>query len=424
MASNVQASADDIAAVDLLESDVALVIDPGSAGVRGQQSLTFDKLGAGRRVTFETEKLTVLQASLDGKAVRLVEDGSRSLTLRLPEAEAGGRHVLKLSYEFEAKGRGFVRQDELLASSYFACDWMVCNQEDFSDRFHLTLSLDLPKGMRSIGPGGIASRQDREGRTRTTWASGEAFPAYVYGFAVGRLERLTLETPCETELVVFAPPGASDLEKMFEPSCNMLRFFEEKAGAAYPAASYAQVYLPGSRAAQEAASHSLIGGVFLDPILEQPQEDWVIAHELAHQWWGNRVTAQDLSHFWLNEGIVTFLVAAWKEQRWGHEAYDKEIVLAEARWRRRIETSGDVGLAHDGSYASLGDRRSIQYYKGAVFLDRLRDAVGEEAFWQGLAQFTAGHIGRSVGSQNFQSAMQDQTDEPMDTLFDEWVWGR
>ncbi|HZG47318.1 MAG TPA: M1 family aminopeptidase, partial [Allosphingosinicella sp.] len=62
--------------------------------------------------------------------------------------------------------------------------------------------------------------------------------------------------------------------------------------------------------AQEAATYSLIGRGELERSAADPSSDWVIVHELAHQWWGNLVTAQTWQHFWLNEGITTFMTAA------------------------------------------------------------------------------------------------------------------
>jgi len=108
--------------------------------------------------------------------------------------------------------------------------------------------------------------------------------------------------------------AASELPALFAPTGQMLGWFEDKAGVPFPHARYAQVLTAGN-AAQELVSHSLIGRAFLDPILKSPQEDWVIAHELAHQWWGNLVICETLSEFWLNEGVTTFMVAAWKEHR-------------------------------------------------------------------------------------------------------------
>lgn len=62
----------------------------------------------------------------------------------------------------------------------------------------------------------------------------------------------------------------------------------------------------------------------MTPVLADPTDDWVIVHELAHQWWGNLISCATWQDFWLNEGITTFMTAAWKEHRFGRAAYDAE----------------------------------------------------------------------------------------------------
>jgi len=95
----------------------------------------------------------------------------------------------------------------------------------------------------------------------------------------------------------------------------MLDFFVEKAGRPLPRAFYRQVVVDGD-AAQEMSSFSVLGRDQLDARLTDPTEDWLIAHEMAHQFWGNLVTCGDWSHFWLDEGLTVFMVAAYKERRW------------------------------------------------------------------------------------------------------------
>ena len=201
----------------------------------------------------------------------------------------------------------------------------------------------------------------------------------------------------------------------------MLEYFEGRAGVPFPADRYSQLYLPDTWEAQEAISHSTLGGGAVEPMLGDPAEDWAVAHELAHQWWGNRITAADLSQFWLNEGIVTFMVASWKEHRWGEAAYRREIEQARSRWTRCREEWGDVPLAYAGDYPSLAIRRCIQYSKAAVFLHELRTRMGEGPFWRGMAGFTTAHFGRSVTSRDFEAAMQSATGIDLQPLFAEWV---
>ena len=226
----------------------------------------------------------------------------------------------------------------------------------------------------------IATLPAPPGLQRVVWEETQPYSPYLYGFAAGRLSQVTLHAG-PTELLLFgAGVTAADLEARFRPTDNMFRFFEQKATIALPRPTYAQVLVPGSEA-QEKTSFSLIGREELDPILVDETEDWVIAHELAHQWWGNLITCKDWTHFWLNEGITSFMVAAYKEPRWGAAAYARELSLLRVRHQRAIDASFDVKLAFAGDYPSLTIRRAITYSKAALFLDLLRRQLGDPAFW-------------------------------------------
>ena len=158
-------------------------------------------------------------------------------------------------------------------------------------------------------------------------------------------------------------------------------------------------------------------------MLSDPTEDWAIAHELSHQWWGNAVTCADWSEFWLNEGFATFMTAAWKEHRWGRAAYDREMAIAKKRWYASAVAGFDKPLAWKGQYPSLKVRRGIQYSKGALFLDALRRELGETAFWKGVRLYTRAHLGGTVTSRDLQRAMEKASGQRLQPLFDRWVYG-
>ena len=187
-----------------------------------------------------------------------------------------------------------------------------------------------------------------------------------------------------------------------------------------PDGRYTQLLVP-EREAQEAASFSLIGRAELDAERDDPSSGWVIAHEMAHQWWGNLVTCEDWSEFWLHEGLATFMVAAWKEHRFGEAAYRAELEVASRRLARAREIGFDKPLTWDGKYPSLGARRAVQYSKGALFLAHLRELVGDDAFWSGLRSLYASprRRGRSV-SRDFQAAMEEASGRDLSNSFDEW----
>ncbi len=333
----------------------------------------------------------------------------------------GSDHSMHVEYE-APPGRGVHVSDGLAYTAYFSCDWMVCSQEDFADRFTFDLSIRAPRGMTSLGPGALVDvtgvDDDHE---LHHWRTQDSYPAYVHAFAVGGLERSEPSTGCDTRLEVLSTAPKEKVNAIFQPTCAMLKYFEARSGVPYPAVRYSQLYDPARWEAQEAISHSVVGGGAVEAMIADPQEDWAVAHELAHQWWGNRVTAVNLSEFWLNEGVTTFMVASWKEYRWGPDTYTHEIELARRRWRRCSQEWRDVPLAFQGDYPSLSARRCIQYSKAAVFLHELRLVMGDTAFWGGMKAYTTANIGRSVTSRDFETAMQQATAVNLRPLFTQWV---
>jgi aminopeptidase N len=174
--------------------------------------------------------------------------------------------------------------------------------------------------------------------------------------------------------------------------------------------------------AQEVSRHAVIGKAMLDPILATPDEDWVIAHELAHQWWGNLITCADWNEFWLNEGITSFMTAAWKQQRWGEAAYQRELDLAGKRWERAKQAGYDKPLSWTGDYPSLGIKRAIHYSKGMLFMHALRQEMGEPAFWAGFKRYTQANVGRSVTAADLQQAMEAEAGRSLRVQFAAWVY--
>ena len=150
----------------------------------------------------------------------------------------------------------------------------------------------------------------------------------------------------------------------------------------------------------------------------------MIAHELAHQWWGNAVTCADWSELWLNEGLTVFMVAAYKEQRWGRADYDRELALANKRWESAKAQDFDVPLSWQGPYPSLKLKRAMAYAKAVVFFDILRRELGEDAFWRAIKDYTRANWDGVVRAQDLQSAMERAAKRDLSALFAQWVFGR
>jgi aminopeptidase N len=408
--------------IDILHQDVEIEPFFGSPGLRGAQSFTFRTTTGGDRLGFRGGPLKITTLSIDGRPIKdwRMSEGALDIAVGRP-LRPGSGHSMYIEYE-ALPGRGVHVSDDLAYTGYFSCDWMVCSQEDFADRFTFDLSIRAPRGLTSLGPGESVevTALDHDDELHH-WRTQDSYPAYVHAFAIGRLIRIEPSTGCDTRLEVLSVAREEEVNAILEPTCAMLKYFEQRSGVPYSAARYSQLYDPLRWEAQEAISHSVLGGGAVKAMITDPQEDWAVAHELAHQWWGNRVTASSLSEFWLNEGVTTFMVASWKEHRWGTDAYTHEIELARRRWQRCSQEWRDVPLAFREAYPSLSALRCIQYSKAAVFLHELRVLMGDAAFWGGIDAYTTANLGRSVTSRDFEAAMQKATPVDLRPLFTQWV---
>lgn len=358
---------------------LSLVPDLGTTAMSGTETIRLRSTAAGLRdIVFSPNALTITDATLDGAPIS-VASTTAGLAFHLAEALSLGREgVLRFRFAGIPR-RGVTTTPTGLYTSYFACDWMVCLQDSPGDKARFALDLWLPAGADAVSIGQEeAARAAPDGRVVHRWRASRPFSPYVFGFAAGRFPRHVQSRGDVTLVTLDATGEHAGLAALFAETPAMIDFLADKAGLGLPAGGYTQVLVPG-REAQEAATFSLIGKRHLDEERVAPSSAWVIVHELAHQYWGNLVTCETWQDFWLNEGMATFMTAAWKEHRFGRRAYEDELDIARARVAKARAIGFDKPLAWPGEYPSLGTRRAVQYSKGALFLDHLRGMLGDAA---------------------------------------------
>jgi aminopeptidase N len=418
-----QAAGTVAAAPDFTVSDyrLELTIDREHHRVEGRERIRLrggtDRLAV---VTFPQNGLVIRSVTGEPGGALPVRISQGQIEIRTAAPLARGQE-LSLVLEYWAQDpKGIVFHRDAVYSLFHTCHWMICRDRP-DEKATFTLAMAVPDGSTLVASG--APVDDGAGGAPKVWKELVPSSTYLFGFALGKFSRSARRHRGTTLEYFTAGQDQAWLRRAFADDDRMLDFFVAKAGRPLPRAFYRQVVVEGD-AAQELSSFSILGRDELEHRLRDPTEDWLVAHELAHQFWGNLVTCADWTHFWLNEGLTVFMVAAYKEHRWGGAAYAHELELLRARHQAAIEAKFDVPLTFAGEYPSLRLKRAVVYSKGALFLVRLRELMGERAFWAALASYTRRFAGRAATTGDLQRVFAAETDRDLSPLFGQWAYGR
>lgn len=378
-------------------------------------------------LTLQAGALAMDQVHMGQKDLDYDRNGAQ-LHIHLPDgaAEPGSTHMLIMRYR--GQGSGGLRFDPdtpQVATAFSTSQWMPC-LDDPAVRATFQLRLVLPNDLVSAGNGRpVETVQTRAGKRVDEWHLDTPMPSYLYGFAAGRFTRAESQAGA-MRLTYLGPKGLFDeaaLQTIFHDTSDQLTFYAERAGVPYELPGYGQVLLMGP-AAQEMAGFSVMGARYGTRVLADPEAIWLGAHEAAHQWWGNGLTNKSWRHFWLNEGIASFMTAAYLEHRFGRAVYDDQIAAARIKYDALRAQGLDKPLVFpDWDHPTAADR-SLVYDKGTLVLHELRKLLGEDRFWKALKHYTRKHWGQSVETADFKRAMEEVSGVDLTAFFEQWVEGR
>ncbi len=409
---------------DVRQYTVRLEPDLATQGIRGEERIDLDLMAKGREIAFDAGVLEIERVRLHGHDLQFRRDGKKLIVDLGSEQLAQRALSLELRYHGAPKyGLEFHPEQRQVYTIFSTSQWMVAVDAP-SERATLDLALVLPKAWSALATGDARPTKpvDRE-HDLHRWRLATPMPSYVYGFVAGEFQRVELPQPgARLDLLVDAA-HTQQARTAFAATADMLSFFAEKAGVPYPYRRYGQAVVTDT-IGQEMAGLSLLSSDYVEKVASGERSIGLVAHEAAHQWWGNAVTCRDWNEFWLNEGMATFMAAVYLQHHDGEAAYAEAV----KGWRERIDAlrakGADKPLVFPDWNKPSGDDRAVVYQKGAYFLHVLRGELGEAVFWTAIRDYTRSHFNASVQTRDLQQAMERASGRDLSALFNQWAYGK
>ena len=290
-----------------------------------------------------------------------------------------------------------------------APSWFPCNDRP-DDKATYRIAVTTASSYRVVANGVLAAQ--RRGAGTTTWIYDQAEPmaSYLASVQIGRYQVAEI---AGTRLAHPARLGTR-VRHDFGRQGEMMAVFTDRFGP-YPFAGYVAVVADDDLDIPvEAQGMSIFGRNHVDG---RRGFESLVAHELAHQWFGNSLTVACWSDIWLQEGFATYAEWLWSESSDGPPAADHA-----RRWRQRLAAlPQDFVLADPGAAVLFDDR---VYKRGALAVHALRRALGDEVFFPVLRAWTAAHRHGNVTTRDFAGHVQRHTARPVGPLLSAWLYDK
>ena len=374
-------------------------------------------------IEFNCGELTIDSVNEGGTAQKFIRRENRLIISLSRPAKLNEAREIQIEYHGSPRrGIRFFPDRQQVYTVFSTSQWMVCVDAP-DDRAMLSMTLILPPNLTAIANGSPSKPSAvANGKIAHEWVQRTPVPTYTFGFSVGNFR--VVRDPYRDHLefwYVSEQYSEDDLRRIFRDTRDMLEFYQQKAGVSYDGRLYSQVLAAGG-VEQEMSGFTALRETYGRELLANERAIWLGAHEFAHQWWGNMVTNRDWTHFWLNEGMASFMASAYKEHRFGRAEYLKDIEEYRLNYEKVRSAGKDRSLVFPDWNSPTREDRTLVYDKGAYVLHLLRQELGDQVFWRGIRQYTQKYFGKSVTTADFQNAMEQASKRSLKQFFDRWVY--
>jgi aminopeptidase N len=293
--------------------------------------------------------------------------------------------------------------------------------KDLPDDKALTnMHLKVQRGFKGVSNGILEDTvQNEDGTTTFNWKNSNQISTYLVSLVVAKFaywddSYVSLDGN-QTMPVVYYVLYKDSLKSRtdWKNTPEMIKCFS-KAYGEYPFINekYGMVEFGWTSGAMEHQTITSMGYLLLSG---DGRYENVVAHELAHQWFGDAVTLKDWKNIWLNEGFATYSEAVWEEYKNGKKAYLDYVKNTDFGYFSGTVYNPDGFIDDYSVYATV-------YQKGGWVLHMLRGVLGDEIFYKGIRDYFEKYKYKNATTEDFIAVMEEVSNQKLDWFFDEWVY--
>jgi aminopeptidase N len=285
------------------------------------------------------------------------------------------------------------------------------------------------KGERALSNGKLAGSRSVGDSIEWHWVLDKPASTYLMTAVVGKYTVLQ-DKPWRNVTIGYwtYPDSIQAARRGFANTPEAIDVFSRKTGVPYPWNKYDQIVIPEFQygGMENVTATSQNDDAILYPSWAEPQvnSEGLVAHELAHQWYGDLLTTRAWADIWLNEGFATFMEQIFREENrgvdegaFGRLSAQQQSIDADRRARRPIVwdrwVSDPIEVFFSGHI----------YPKGATILQMLRHQLGDARFWRAMNRYTTANAYGNVVTDDLRKAFEASTGRNFGTFFQQWVYG-
>ena len=384
---------------------------------------------AGARLDLASEAagkgMTVTAVSSGGQPVHYVHERN-VLTLPLPAGTHPGQHVLFTIAYHGVPANGL----RLIANKYGewsafsenwpnrAREWLPMVDHPY-DKATSEFIVTTPAKYQVVANGLLVEESDLgDGRRRTHWKQSVPIASWLNAIGVEQFDVHYAGKTKDIELQTWVAHQDAEAGRVYfeGPARRAFEFYVEHIGP-YAYEKLANVAAAGINGGTEHASAIFYGekGIKAEPATN------LVAHEIAHQWFGDSITESDWDDVWLSEGFATYFTLLFDEHDAGHDALIAGLKASRTRAIATEKSLPGVSVIHDNLADMSKVLNQLVYQKGGWVLHMLRGIVGTQTFWSGIREYYREYRNTNVSTADFRRVMETAAGQDLSWFFTEWL---